>query len=946
MKFDELLILLPCHSFEDFPLYHEKEAAEGLLSCWTAMWHPALVANAERTPSWARADSPPQLLAGRLLMIPAASETLLQAGWAARAAGEGGHVVRKLHRRSDVLSAALAGLDEPRPEIDPQLAADFLALGYCYLQVELLTRQMRYMSNLDEKHFRAEVVAAAQAAVRGDAEQARRGLNGCFEVLLEARERFYPATSYLIDVTLLAPTTLGQALRDQLAEPVPSNLFLSGETAEILAVREPETLAAVRAMLERHPSALVGGEYREREAPLLPLESLLGELHRGLAAYTTALGHRPTVFGRRRFGLSPVWPQLLVRCGFTGAAHFTLDEGQFPRDGQSKNRWEGIDASALDALTRVPLDAGLPETFLSLPQKIGESMDLDHVAAVAFAHWPGQQSPWYDDLRRIGAYAPVLGKFVTLGDWLTQTDVPGHVTRFTADQYRAPYLKQAVVRKQADPISSLAEHQRRRVACDAQHALHALAALAGGKLGELPLVCADEVERAATEEAGDLDARLSAGLSAALGRFAAALPRAVAAAEQGCLIVNPHSFARRVNVAVRGLETPPAAAGPVKAAEQSGEDVYLSVDVPAFGFVWASGEAPAAAAAKRRSKPEPSLVVDGALRNEFLELRVDPETGGLRSIHDYVRRGNRMSQQLAFRSPGPRPKPGDIWRDPDELAQYTRMAADSVDVTAAGGVLGEITSRGRLLDADDRVRARYVQRAQVWRGSPVAVLEIELSDVEEPRSDAWNSYYAARFAWADEAAGIRRSVGQGAVATDAKRLEAPHFVEIAGEQQTTAILTGGLPYHRRIGLRMLDTLLVVRGERCRRFRLGIGIDLAYPLPHALDLLTPPTALVERAAPPSSGTSGWLCHVDLKNVVATHLSPLVSEGRLVGFRARLLETRGRAGKARLRAFRPLTHARHVDFLGQTLAQLPLDDGAATIDFTAHEWVEVEARWTNG
>ena len=34
----ELIILLPCHSLEDFPLHHEGEDAEGLLASWTALW--------------------------------------------------------------------------------------------------------------------------------------------------------------------------------------------------------------------------------------------------------------------------------------------------------------------------------------------------------------------------------------------------------------------------------------------------------------------------------------------------------------------------------------------------------------------------------------------------------------------------------------------------------------------------------------------------------------------------------------------------------------------------------------------------------------------------------------------------------------------------------------------------------------------------------------------
>ena len=80
MKFSELIVLLPCHSLEDFPVYQEGEQAEGLLSAWSALWHPALLVAAERLPTWFRADSPPEELAGRLVVVPQASEALLLAG--------------------------------------------------------------------------------------------------------------------------------------------------------------------------------------------------------------------------------------------------------------------------------------------------------------------------------------------------------------------------------------------------------------------------------------------------------------------------------------------------------------------------------------------------------------------------------------------------------------------------------------------------------------------------------------------------------------------------------------------------------------------------------------------------------------------------------------------------------------------------------------------------
>ncbi|HVW38564.1 MAG TPA: hypothetical protein VHB99_14715, partial [Pirellulales bacterium] len=111
MKLSELIILLPCHSLEDFPVYQEGEQAEGLLAAWSALWHPALLVSAEKLPTWFRADTPPEELEGRLIVVPQASDSLLLAGWTSRAEAAGAHVVRKLHRREEIVAAALAGLD-------------------------------------------------------------------------------------------------------------------------------------------------------------------------------------------------------------------------------------------------------------------------------------------------------------------------------------------------------------------------------------------------------------------------------------------------------------------------------------------------------------------------------------------------------------------------------------------------------------------------------------------------------------------------------------------------------------------------------------------------------------------------------------------------------------------------------------------------------------------
>src|SRR4029078_12244344 len=146
---------LPCHSLEDFPVHHEEDEADGLLAAWSALWHPALIAACDGVPIWFRADAPPDNLKNRLVVVPQVSDSLLLPGWPTRAKVEGARLIRKTPKRADVIVAAL-GVWDTLPTVADDLVADFLALGTGFLMVELLTRQMRYMSNLDEVRFGTE----------------------------------------------------------------------------------------------------------------------------------------------------------------------------------------------------------------------------------------------------------------------------------------------------------------------------------------------------------------------------------------------------------------------------------------------------------------------------------------------------------------------------------------------------------------------------------------------------------------------------------------------------------------------------------------------------------------------------------------------------------------------------------------------------------------------
>ncbi|MBA4016949.1 MAG: hypothetical protein C0483_07170 [Pirellula sp.] len=955
MVIEELVVLLPCHSLEDFPVHHEGEEAEGLLAAWSGLWHPALIAACDNIPLWFRADAPPENPRPRIIVIPQVSDTLLLPGWPTRAKSEGAKLIRKTAKRTDVVAACLAVLDKPSTVPD-HIVADFYALGTGYLLVELLTRQMRYMSNLDEVRFQNEAREAARAAVENRIDEAQQHLKNAFETLYEARERFYPVDNYLIDLTLTADTTLGPALRQELSGDVPLNVLISGALVDRLAEREPESLAALRHAIDRRIACVVGGEYDERETPLLPIETILDEFRRGRAAYQRHLDLAPKVYGRRKQGLSPLVPQIVARSGFEGALSFTLDDGVFPTPDQCKTRWEGFSNDAIDALGRTPLDAAQAESFLDLPRKVGDAMDRDYVATTVFAHWPGATSDYYDDLRRMATYVPLLGKFVTLTDYFDHTERPGQISKFTADRYRTTFLRQAVVRNTQNPVTWAADALHRRLQVATAATLQTMAeAVTLRQETESAASLMAEVDQSTgatldIEAAKLLDQRVATAVTNAASSAASAVcGRATNEAAESLLLLNSQLGSRRELVDVSSLARLPEVGGPVAAVQESGSQKFAVVDVPSMGFAWLAAGPTVDTPPPRKSSglfglrkgPKP-LVEANILRNELVEVHLSELTGGIKGLFVTGRREKRVSQQLAFRLPQPRPRPGDPWRDPDLEPIYSTMVCERWEPTIVGPTVGELTSYGKLVDAEGKRLAGFTQRLQIAQGSPLVTLEIDLDIEEQPRAEAWGSYYAARFAWGDPTTELSRGVFGMQQPTSTKRPESPHFIELKTETTSTLLLPDGLPHHLLTGERMLDTLLIGKGETRRKFRFGIIVESAHPAADAQAFMSPLVPVLG-APRPASGATGWLFFVDAKNFQATHWESIVEADKVVGFRVRLLETEGLSGQVELRTIRAVREAKVVNLCGETLLTLAPTSTGIPIDVGPYEWLELEARY---
>jgi alpha-mannosidase len=955
MKFDQLVSLLPCQSLEDFDLQRKEEDAEQLLSAWSTLWHPLLLASAGAIPRWLPATSPPPDPSNQLIILPDCCRPSLPEDWVTQAEAAGAVVLQNLANRDDMLAAALERLGSDQPNVDADLAADFLALGFCHLQVELLTRKLRYMSNLDAGSLQTAALSAADEALQGNAEESRRHLQSAFDRLHEAREYFYPTEARLLDLTLVAPSTLGPSLQAELASGPPRNLLVAAEVVEEMACREPATLEALRQALADHRAALIGGAYGESRLPLLDIEAIEEQLDRGRTVYEKHLQQHPLIFGRRQFGLTPVLPQILERHGFRGALHYTLDDGRFPTGNQSRIQWEGIDGTSIEAIGSLPIDAGRAESFLRIAEKLGDAMNLDHTATVMFAHWPGRSSRWYEDVRRIAAYGSVFGTFTTIGDYFENTSLAGHQSHYQPDEYRSPYLRQDITAGRRDPISRWVRYFRRRATLQARQTLDTQAMVCGVASQKREAESerrknAEEFANAieaclAAEDDTDaaLDDRLAKSLDEPLRDFSRAVASVTVSPKRGCLIVNPWSFSQQAEVPRSSALAHP-----------------WSGDVPAMGFAWidATAEPPPAATerkgwfGKRKPQAAPPLAEENVLRNEFFEVHFDPHTGGIRTISDYHSRNPRLAQQIALRLPH--------GSEPGADLNYSVMAADELTVTSAGPVLGEIVSRGRLMDREGHRVAGFRQVSRARRGSRILEIQIELEIDRLPHGNPWDSYYAARFAWKDAGATLQRGTNMARHSTELTQFESPHFVDICRDKQRTTLLCGGLPYHRRFGPRKLDTLLVTPGETARTFRLGIGIDVPNPMAAALGFLAPPLVLPDQ--PPTPSPTGWLFHLDCRNVLATHWEPLPAQASITpdisrgpaasreataraeaGFRVRLLETDGRGVRLGLRCFRGVASAQKINPGDVPRADLVVEGDRIDIPLGPHQWIDIEARF---
>ena len=1004
---NDVVILMPCHSLEDFPTDLGEKPAEGLLNAFAVAWHPWVLAQTRMLPGNHRADSPPEPAAGRLIIVPTACDDRLPGDWISRQREAGSFVISGIHKRDEMLQEVLAAArdwapnrlssagatpfvgetptgEEPNqgaesPEqLDVELVADFVALGFTHLIVELLSRQMHYFGEIDELRMRREAIEAAEALVAGRLDDVKTRLSACFETLHEARERFYPVDAYLLDMCLLTPEMANDKLAALLTVEKPISFLMTARDAEQVAREKPEIAALLREAVQRDAAEILGGEWSEVPSPVIPLESLLHDMRRGQTAIKRLTRREPTTWARRRFGLSPMMPQILKKCGYVAASHFLLDDGIYPDAENSKMRWEGCDNSTIDAISRLPIASDGATSYLRLPQRLAESMQQDQGAGLILARWPDVKSPFFADLLRGAKYSPVIGRFATFREFFERTDTPMRNTQHLAGEYLSPFLTRSVAGRESDPIGRFVDHFNRRQRFDAALWLRNISTLLRGRrISETEnLAIEQSVEAAGPDSLAEsrdaksetIDAKTKRELAeSAVDDFVIAARRELSQTimhgtnekQAGVLIVNPLSFTRRAPVEMPDGVSTPMLGGPVKGTHER----QALIEVPGCGFVWlpTSSNASTATKSPQGETIKTPLVEDNMLRNEFFEVHLSPETGGIQKLKEYGRKPNRLSQQLAFRFPRERSVTvTDDENSFEEKTFYSDVRCSGIEVLSRGPWLGEVRTHGEIVDQKtNSVMASFRQTFRLWRGRRVLEVEIELDSVKMPDGDPWSNYFGVRWAWLDSTAVVTRSVLGAAQPIGHERFESPHYIEIADDDTRTTILTHGLPFHRKTGRRMADSLLVVEGETRRRFQFSIAFESKYPQQAALDAMTSLFVIPTENGPPRCGSTGWFLNVDAPNVQLSRLTDLMDEPRSEvasweqtesvgsptgsGFAVRLQETEGRRQSVALRCFRSPLQVRQRDFTGRTSAQPSIDGDIVRVELSPFEITDIELRF---
>ncbi len=435
MKLCQTILAIPGDHLADISPELATSDAANLLACWTSLWHPSLLTQTREVPRCEAAD---QLVSQKfgsdtLVLVPTISQV---APW--ETDGPQKPLFTPPSARRGQIIALLKQRLGPRFLAEEELAREFYAFAFAYLQIEILTRAMCHGPTISRPDLSEAIVDAADAALRHDEETFHRRLADAYDQLVQARNHYYPIDFFLIDFSLVAPTTCGKPFASTCRKGMAGNYLLTGQVLDHLATHEPESLAALQEALASGRASICGGSLGSTSLADFAPEGLLEEMRNGLAKFDTHLAQRPTLFAHFAGPIAPLLPGVLEKLGYTGVLTANFEGKPLPSTTATRATWVGLEGSQLEALHAAPLDMGNATTLLGLSNTISQAMDYDLAATLLLVGWPGHRSEFYDDLLRVAQRSTVLGRIVTLDEYFDVTSSSDYAGTIAADDYPGP----------------------------------------------------------------------------------------------------------------------------------------------------------------------------------------------------------------------------------------------------------------------------------------------------------------------------------------------------------------------------------------------------------------------------------------------------------------------------------------------------------------------------
>ena len=933
--FEECCVLIPAANLEDFPTELSDEDAQSLLGGWTMLWHPCLLAEMEQLPAWYRADMPPEDLNDRLIAVPRPSAQQLPEDfklptqekgdclWLDAATRQGFLDQLPWDRLPKLKSETLTTGDR---EIG---VADFFAAAYASLQVQVMTKRLRYTSNLDELHLQNCAVKAAKAFVNGDSEAASESLHDLFDCLAEERDHYFSSDPHLIDLVLTSPSTMGRLVDVIQSEeesavvnsdpsvdstdetqpvpleqrvgaclPTPLNLLVDVEVAESLDQLPTEVLNRFKRQLDTGVLSWAGGgpasgicfdgmTFQQSEEALIAAHQ----------QFVATVGMAPPVYGRFAGATPADLTATLVRLGYLGIMPIDFAGGTgFGDEAKVILQAGGVQ---LEALTAKPTDASSDASFLTLGTRLGESIDRGEIATGLFAHWPGDSCESFQDLRRVATWSLCLGKFWKISDYFTEGESPyHHGEAITASTNASRLLSESVTEGESNPISSQVDSFLATIESEQGQLLEGVSGLVSGESNT-----ASSISQFASAVGAQLTPSHRSDESAE-GR------QSDTTVDGDCLLINPVSVGVRCDLSLAGgISDRP---DHIYAVDTSSGTTRATVDVPACGFVRVPVDSDSRGSGERLSKRLKRGFFGGAkpiaekdrLQNEFMEVSLSPKTGAVLGVYSGSR-GNRFSLRLTS-SDG-------------KKSSNVEMRADRFGVKASSQHQGCLEASGVLLRVEGDTKepiAKFQLRYTLDRGSRFLRVDGEIDPLKSIQGDPWLNYLGLRMAVASESAICRTIVRDKLHRARSRRLVSPLGLVIDEAERQTLVCGHGLPFHRRFGERFLDTLVLVQGESRRTFSMHYGIDVPSPVAACRAKLSPPMVL-----PLVKGSQGpligWVAHVAPKDILLSAVSVHSRQDGRFAAVVRVIQTQAQTAKVKLRFCRDIVAVALLDDSLETL-----------------------------